>query len=298
MRLKRIVQIVVLLALAVRAARASEPGSPAAPAPAGQRVFVCGHSFHVGIAKPLEQVAKAAGIEGHATVGVQFLGGSSVTRHWELPADKNQAKQAVISGKIDVLTLSPAWLMPDPAIERFIDLAVAHNPAVRVTVQQSWVGWDALDPSRRIQQNEQRDKKTVADLKPDLDVVRTKIGGQVRTSNEKHGRRVAALVPTGDAVMLLREKVLEGKAPGIAKQSELFGDNLGHGKEPVVVLNAYCHFAVIYGRSPVGLKAFERPRDEHWTKLNRLLQELAWQAVCAEPLSGVKAGEKITRDRP
>jgi len=43
----------------------------------------------------------------------------------------------------------------------------------------------------------------------------------------------------------------------------------------VTIINACCHFAVIYGRSPVGLKVFERPTDENWTKLNRLLQELA-----------------------
>jgi hypothetical protein len=51
-------------------------------------------------------------------------------------------------------------------------------------------------------------------------------------------------------------------------------------------LIAYCHFAVIYRRSPVGLT-----QPQTWKlddQLNRLLQELAWDAVTHHPLSGVK----------
>jgi hypothetical protein len=83
--------------------------------------------------------------------------------------------------------------------------------------------------------------------------------------------------------------VIAGQAPGIAKQSELFTDVLGHVNEPIKVLNAYCHFAVIYHRNPTGLPVptvlAARPEAE---KLNRLLQELAWNAVVNHPLSGVK----------
>jgi hypothetical protein len=54
------------------------------------------------------------------------------------------------------------------------------------------------------------------------------------------------------------------------------------------VLCAYCHFATIYRRSPVGLPLpahlAQAPEAE---KLNRLLQEIAWQAVSEHPLSGV-----------
>jgi hypothetical protein len=58
-------------------------------------------------------------------------------------------------------------------------------------------------------------------------------------------------------------------------------------------LVAYCHFAVIYRRTPVGLPiplVLERAKNPEWdAKLNRLLQELAWDAVTHHPLSGVKA---------
>jgi hypothetical protein len=58
----------------------------------------------------------------------------------------------------------------------------------------------------------------------------------------------------------------------------------------VKVLTAYCHFAVLYGRSPLGLpmpaQIAQLPEAE---KLNSLLQQLAWDAVTNHPLSGVKA---------
>lgn len=123
-----------------------------------------------------------------------------------------------------------------------------------------------------------------------------------REQNRKHGKQVMFVVPLGQAVVALREKVLAGKAPGLTNQSELFTDAIGHAQPPIVALSGYCHYAVIYGRSPVGLPepaALKRgkfdpttrkfdPKQKYDPKLNRLLQELAWEAVTRHPLSGVK----------
>ncbi|MGC3968979.1 MAG: hypothetical protein QM775_16885 [Pirellulales bacterium] len=62
-----------------------------------------------------------------------------------------------------------------------------------------------------------------------------------------------------------------------------------------MLLSAYCHFAVIYRRSPVGLPV---PRvldtDKELNKadkpaLNSLLQEIAWETVQRHPLTGFDA---------
>jgi len=53
-----------------------------------------------------------------------------------------------------------------------------------------------------------------------------------------------------------------------------------------------CYFATIYQRSPVGLPIpsdLAKVKLSEPEKLNRLLQELAWQAVTEHPQSGVKA---------
>jgi hypothetical protein len=77
------------------------------------------------------------------------------------------------------------------------------------------------------------------------------------------------------------------------KQWDLFRDTWGHANAPLRVLSGYCHFAVIYRRSPAGLPVptdLARANNPEWgEKLNRLLQELAWEAVIRHPMSGVTA---------
>lgn len=295
--------VLVIFPLGGTAAAASAGGGPAtAPAarndatrPAaspsdGLRVFVAGHSFHVFLAKPLETVARAAGVTGHVNAGVQSIGGSRVSQHWDLADDRNKAKQAITAGRVDVLTLSPIWVLPDEGIDRFVDLAVKHNPDARVVVQQSWVGWDGIDPPSRVRANADRDRKTVEQLREPLDKYRKLLEDQVRAINHRHGRPVAFIAPVGDAVLALRERVIAGTAPGVRTQSELFKDPIGHVGEVVQRLAAYTQFAVIYRRSPVGLTAFERTGDEDGRRLDRLLQELAWEAARGQPLSGVGSG--------
>src|SRR5215213_3960770 len=73
------------LLAATLAAGVAENRATDAPAakPNGQRIFLMGHSFHMPIAQPLDQMAKAAGFVGGRIVGTQGIGGSSVTQHWE-----------------------------------------------------------------------------------------------------------------------------------------------------------------------------------------------------------------------
>jgi hypothetical protein len=69
--------------------------------------------------------------------------------------------------------------------------------------------------------------------------------------------------------------------------------NSGNRSQALV---AYCHFGVVYRRSPVGLplpEVLARAKSPDWGKpLNRLPQQLAWHAVVRHPLSGVKGGAR------
>ncbi|MEZ5434550.1 MAG: hypothetical protein R3F31_25970 [Verrucomicrobiales bacterium] len=64
------------------------------------------------------------------------------------------------------------------------------------------------------------------------------------------------------------------------------------------MLSSYCHFAVIYRRSPVGLprpsafKSLTHMSQADQEKLNHLLQELAWEAVSTHPMTGLTSGTK------
>ena len=112
----------------------------------GQRVFTCGHSFHVFVYKLLDEVAEVpAGIADHQSVGLSSIGGSRVIQHWDAPNDKFGSHAALTEGKVDVLTLSPIWL-PDEGIDNFAKLGVEHNPDIRIFVQEFWMPNDEYVP--------------------------------------------------------------------------------------------------------------------------------------------------------
>ena len=283
-------------------------GEPASRAPpAGQRVFVTAHSFHIFVAERLAPLAKAAGITGHELVGKQMLGGSRVRQHWDLADRMNPAKKAFIAGGVDVLTMSPNWMVPDDGIELFTDLGLEHNPRLRVLVQMSWMAFDhwepignpALwDPAKKINHNGDRDARSLDGLRAANAKLKPVIEQQISEINRAHGRDFIHVVPVGDAVLRLRERVVAGDAPGITRQSELFTDPIGHAKAPVMALATYCNFACLYGRSPVGLDDGDRELDRSHPKLRSVLQEIAWDAVTSHPLSGVTKDGLVRSDVP
>ena len=279
----------------------------------GLRIFTIGHSFHSWLPGWLKEVALSAGVEDLAIAGVSAIGGSEVIAHWNVPDERNQAKAALIAGHVDVLTLSPKW-RADEGIDKFAALALEHNPNIRITVQEFWMPLDELQDFGDLGQT----LRTWKDPKPDPDPRRENrntahfdvpTGRQLRNLhepyfksmdehidglNKRFGKKVLFIVPVGQAVIALRERVAAGKVPGIAKQSDLFLDKTGHPKPPVCALEAYCHFAVIYHRSPVGLPLPPQLAESYNDpKLNRLLQEIAWDAVIHHPLSGTDLNNQV-----
>lgn len=254
-----------------------------APPPAGQRVFSAGHSFHYFMPPILTSLAKNAEIKDHVQVGLQAIGGSRVIVHWNVADEKNQAKNALKTGKIDVLTLAPIHL-PDPGIENFAKLALETNPNIRVTIQEFWLPFDIYDTtfSKRPAKVD-HNQMTGAELRKLHAEYFKSMDEHVTELNKKFDKKFIYVVPVGQAVIALREKIIEGKAPGLKSQADLFSDAIGHARPPLQVLVAYCHFASIYGRSPVGLPAPTILGKNE--ELNRLLQEIAWQAVSEHPLA-------------
>jgi hypothetical protein len=309
-----------LLAVLQAAGAAEQNDKQAVQAVKGQRMFTCGHSFHVFVYPLVSAMAKAAGIEDHQNIGKSGIGGSRVIQHWDVPDDKNEAKAALRAGKVDVLTLSPIWL-PDEGIDRFVELGAKYNPNMRVTVQEYWLPNDTYEPiyPLDVRKGVNHNATDLKDLREKQTHYLHDLGNYVRDINRKLGQDVALIVPVGQAALALREKIAAGEAPGLKMQWDLFRDSWGHAQAPLTLLSGYCHFAVIYRRSPVGLPVPEelakyrritsdvslrkpgwRPSPEELAKaesltesekekLNRLLQELAWNAVTHDPLSGVKA---------
>ena len=263
------------------------------PITTGQRIATCGHSFHVFTYKQVEEIAKSAGLV-HQLVGISSIGGSTVQKHWLVPEDKSAVKQVLKTGQLDVLTLSPIWL-PDDAIEQFVKLGIEHNPALRITVQEYWMPNDEYNPMYPLDTKKKVDHNAtdIAKLRDATQRYAKDIEDYVRSINQRLGKDSVIIVPVGMAAVTLREKIVKGEVPGLKTQAELFRDNWGHATIPLQILSSYCHFAVIYRRSPVGLptpSAFKTLKtispDDH-AKLNTLLQQIAWVTVSHHPMAGV-----------
>lgn len=319
-RTNRVVALLAgaLLAISQAAGAVEQDDTHALQAAQGQRVFTCGHSFHVFVYRLVSEMARTAGIRDHQNIGLSAIGGSRVIQHWDVPDEKNEAKAALRAGRVDVLTLAPIWL-PDEGIDHFVELGVKHNSHIRVTVQEFWLPNDDYEPVYPLDVRKQVDHNAT-DLR-DLHEKQVRylrdLEEYVRSVNRKVGQDAAVVVPVGQAVLALREKIAAGQASGLKMQWDLFRDPWGHAQPPIMILSGYCHFAVIYRRSPVGLpvpvelatyrrfvsdvglrRLGWRPSSDDLAnaksltqseseQLNRLLQELAWDAVTKSPLSGI-----------
>ena len=258
--------------------------------PAATRTFYTGHSFAGAAPNWLGLLAKQAQISGYENLGRQALGASRVIDHWNLADARNTAKAALIKGGVDILTLSPNMQMPDDGIDPFVDLALKHNPNVRILVQGSWMTWDGLGKDGI--KNAARDTRPVSEIRDRTAKHMEEIRAQLRATNARVGREVCTLIPVGTAVVRLRELIAEGALPGFDKPSQLFVDDLGHTTAAIQQLCAYLYFAAVFHRDPCELPGLG---NNGWTKamgtphpdLGPLLRKIAWETMQAEPLSGL-----------
>src|SRR5262249_10998425 len=157
-----------------------------------QRVFTCGHSFHVFVPGILADLAKKADIKDHVQVGMSSIGGSRVIQHWDVAEEKNKAKEALKSGKIDVLTLSPIFL-PDPGIENFPRLGLEHKRATRIAVQPIWLRWDIHEPTMKRPEKVDHDAITGEELRRRHEPYFKEMDEHIRELNKKQGKNMLYL---------------------------------------------------------------------------------------------------------
>ena len=271
------------------------PVTPSAPIEIGQRVFYAGHSFHMFIAGgrdgsegPIAKLAREAGFDTHATVGRDMIGGSTPMQHWNQGTEEtNPIKVALRAGDVDVLTLAGNARIPEEGIDKFADLAIEHNPDVRVLVQMSWGTFDGLGREMNPADRDLTTFEDLARMRSWVEPYQARMRGQIESINERHGKTFAYIVPVHSAVLAFRKEVLAGRVPGITKQTELFRDGLGHVTQPLQDVVAYTWFAAIYRKSPVGMTALDTEGTPESKEAHRVMQQVAWESVLEEPYSGV-----------
>ena len=255
------------------AAPAQEP-KPSRPN--GLRVMFNGNSWFNFVPGGVADQVKAAGIEGHKEV------------RFPKPNDFSPIE----AGEVDVYAHGVHWWMEVPWVhginaEKIVEMGLKANPNFRAYYHAAWLVGDGR--ANEIKTTADYDNSKLTDVQAALDKTRKPVEAIVDKLNDKFGKRVVFLVPIGDATVKLRDMVLDGKYPGVKKQSELWSDAMPHAGVHVMALSGYCHFAAIYRTSPVGLKIsrWKELTDEQHT----ILQKLAWETVSKYSYAGVAAAQ-------
>lgn len=99
------------------------------------------------------------------------------------------------------------------------------------------------------------------------------------------------IIPAGQAFARLSDSINAGSVPGISSYTQLFSDDI-HNNDTGKYFVALVHYACIYQQNPVGLPTqtysqWGVPFTNISASLALKLQEIAWEAVCNYPRSGV-----------
>ncbi len=258
------------------------------------RVYHIGHSL-VGRDMP----AMLAQLAGHAYES-QLGWGAFLREHWEpdVPLKGGdvendhprfrEAHDAVGSGEYGALVLTEAveirdaikYFTPHDYVRKWAVKAWEANPDTRVYLYETWHGLDT-------------EEGWLTRLDNDLeqhwegDILR-------RALAYDDVSRPIYVVPAGQVMAaLVRTLEARGGVGPVETRADLFSDHI-HPNDYGAYLVALTHYAVIYGRSPVGLphdlaRADGSAADDLGPELARLMQDTVWDVVTRYPPTGVAA---------
>ena len=265
--------LVLCVMAGAAAADDAKPQLTAKDAPSRLR---CIFKMNVILIKNFDVIAKAAGI-GYQNLGYGVDLDKPLTRDRKVLEDT--PRTLMEKGEVDVcLTVDISWAAL-PALDKWAPAGLAHNPNFRLYQQARFLP----------EKPEERDNSKIAEVQAALDKVRKTLEVRVDAINKDLGKQVVFIVPVGDAIVKLREMVVDGKFPGVTKQSELFlSGSRGsiHVEKHANLLTAYCNYAAIYQKSPVGLKL--EMKEDITDEQHAILQKLAWETVSQYPHAGLK----------
>lgn len=270
---------------------------PLSPPEAPLRVFFMGHSL-IGRDMPamLAQLAEA----GH-TYESQLGWGAELQAHWgDEPLDGAErendhprfrdAHDAMESGEYDALVMTEKVSIQDAIkyhdswyyMALWAEKAIAANPEIRLYFYETWHD-HAVDGGwfNRI----------------DQDLARYWEGEIVdrALASDKTDRPIY-IIPGGQVMArFLRQVEARGGVGNVRSPKDLFRDQI-HFNSLGAYLMALTHYAVLYGRSPVGLPhelldAQGAPVPSPDPAVARLMQETVWEVVTRYPRSGVPSAQ-------
>lgn len=286
------------------AALAARYSSPLPPPQAALSVYHLGHSL-VGRDMPamVAQLAAAAGLPGHSYHS-QLGWGASLAQHrtGQVPglAEENAhpahrpARAALASGVYDAVVLTEMvelrdairWHDSPRALADWARTARAGRAEVRLYLYETWHRLD--DPAGWLE-------------RLDGDLTALWEGVLLRQAMARDGVGTIHLIPAGQALAAAVRAAEAGGLPGISGREDFFHREADGTLDPIHIgdlgqyVVALTHFAVLYGRSPVGLpaglpRADGRPLQGPEPAAAVRLQAIVWDVVRRLPATGAAGG--------
>lgn len=292
-----------------------DAGHPTGTFPTSIRLFVIGHSLTSDIPDMIMGMAQGSGVQ--LTFRYQDIPGSPLRYHWSdgggsrpfEPTYGGNYTTHLPSGQFDHLLMVDGVPrggtdLVNEGIDyatRFANYAQQHRADVRTFYYEPWHCLTSGTPTGCMYDNTSPTRSLTwrARLEADQAMWRGIVN---EVNRRKNGGPPMRLVPAATALMHLYDDMIAGQVPGIQTIQDLFSDDI-HPNSYARYLVACVHYAVLYGRTPVGLPFEIRDRWGwgYWTNMepNRseypppspalvtYLQELAWRVALAEPLTGL-----------
>jgi len=250
-------------------------------------VFMVGHSLFGQTGPDMLQGALRAG-QGQGTVQAQIINGAPLAYHRD-NADQAQGARADVvlpEGAITDLILTEAvplanhlrWSDSTGNVAHFAQMAVNANPDARIYIQETWHSLRS-GTGAQVADDAGADVPWRQRLEDDLAAWETLVdGAQAVTPN-------ATLIPAGQALAALSDRIDAGAVAGLDGVAALFDDDI-HLNDLGHYFVAMVQYAVLTGHSPLGLPAqfsdrWGQPFDAPDPDLARQLQQVAWDAVQA-----------------
>lgn len=218
------------------------------PLPEGANGLFIGHSFFVPVAKSFDAIARQNDFPSHRA-DFHFAGGrkGAPAALWNSKRHRQAIEEKLATGKVELLGMTVGTLLVDPQdYQRWIDLALKHNPATRFFIGHCWV-----PGGPRLKTDVYRD--AIEETADRLSAVVQKL----RAANPStpiyfvsYGKTASLLMEKFDAEQLSGVTKLFGK-----KDDALFRDRLmGHAGPMILDLSAMSWLNVLYGAEIATLK--------------------------------------------
>ncbi|MEM9190533.1 MAG: hypothetical protein AAGF12_15215, partial [Myxococcota bacterium] len=247
-------------------------------------VLFIGHSL-VNRDMPRMTAAIADSMGVRHDIAEQVINGAPLRANWNESggAEGIDGRAVLPTGRFDVLVMTEA-LPLDTNVEfnephlyagNFLDLAQRANPSAVAYIYETWHEYTLPDFRAKLDQD-----------------FATWVSIADRMEQSRPGQQVL-VVPAGQAMAALYDRIQAGGMPGLRQISDIFRDDI-HMNDAGNYFVALVQFATIYRRSPVGAtrnvrgefgETYATPNDA----TARAMQELVWDTVLRVPRAGVAA---------